>query len=116
MERFKDKLPIGMQVLYYPRADLNQKPTYSAGPLLGLVHRCDDGMCDLIVFDWHGKSDLKKAVYHTSHPDLYDMHGQVTGAGYRAGCWEFTDASRREWETYHAKEDKSAKKPVKAAV
>ncbi len=111
MKRFSGKLPIGTQVLYYPRSDIRAKVTYSTGPLIGFVHRCEDGMCDLIVFGYNGHAEMKRAVYHTSHPDMYDMHGNISGAAYRVGCWDFVDAHVTEVERFNEELDRKLNPP-----
>lgn len=106
---FNESLPVGMTVLWYPRADVSKQPTFSEGPLPATVFRCDDGICDLYVIGWGGKPFFKQAVRHISSPNLFDEWGRPNDLAMRDGCWEFTETSKREWDEHYAGRSKEAR-------
>ena len=91
-ERFRGSVRKGTVVEYFPRGQ-KSKDEDTSGPLVGIVHRSSDGQLDLVVFNYRGQPELKKAVYHTTHPDLYDNFGNISGAGHRVGSWEWLEGN-----------------------
>lgn len=87
-ERFRGSVPKGTMVEYFPRGRKTEE-TDTSGPVFGIVYRGSDGQLDLIVFNHRGEPSLKKAVFHVTHPDLYDHFGNISGAGDRIGSWDW---------------------------
>lgn len=105
-EEFRGKVDVGTTVLWHPKGDM------SRANVAFVVASSDSGIVDLVVLPSAGGGAVgfQRSVYHASHRKvLEDEFGRPNNNARNNGCWDFTEASRIEFEMLEA--SRSASKP-----